>query len=316
MSGQQNGTGDRPPDPILGRESPIAFWRTFAEIAGGAVPGLLLSQMYYWSKNSISIERGGWFYNSRDKWTQETGITRREQETARRKLRELGLLEEKMAGIPCKLYFRLNIAKLREEVARVQQTNDGMCTKRTCKEVRNGPPIRTDEPNNRTNPPDKDNRFVPAITETLADISSENPADNPQIPDAGASSGAVPLSTLREALTHSLGDGLTEAEDADLITLAAQWRTDKLLLALAYYRSCPQPGDSVRGFLTEAPDIVRDIKLNYDIEQSARKALQSMSHRKQARSVAVDPDAQDPFADDNVPGGEEEPDDGDPFASD
>ena len=39
--------------------------------------------------------------------TQETGLTRWEQETARRALRQAGLLEEWRVGMPAKLWFRV-----------------------------------------------------------------------------------------------------------------------------------------------------------------------------------------------------------------
>ena len=41
------------------------------------------------------------------RWTQETGLSRWEQETARRALRRAGLLEERRLGMPAKLWFRV-----------------------------------------------------------------------------------------------------------------------------------------------------------------------------------------------------------------
>jgi hypothetical protein len=89
---------------------PIAYHPIFAKIAGGAVPGIFLSQAFYWT-NIVELTnptREGWFYKTRDEWQLETLLTRREQETARRILRGLGILEEKRQDVPARLYYRLN----------------------------------------------------------------------------------------------------------------------------------------------------------------------------------------------------------------
>ncbi|HEX5502243.1 MAG TPA: hypothetical protein VFW96_06445 [Thermomicrobiales bacterium] len=99
-------------------DRPVAFHRIYARIAGGAVPGLFLSQAVYWSDKG---DVDGWFYKTMADWQRETALTRTEQETARRKLRALGVLEEKHAGLPARLYFRIDgprlLALVRESVA-------------------------------------------------------------------------------------------------------------------------------------------------------------------------------------------------------
>lgn len=49
----------------------------------------------------------GWFTRSRDQWTQDTGLSRWELETARRALRDAGFLDERRAGLPAKLWYRV-----------------------------------------------------------------------------------------------------------------------------------------------------------------------------------------------------------------
>ena len=56
---------------------------------------------------SIEPSADGWFIRSQEQWTQETGLSRWEQETARRALRRSGLLEERRVGMPAKLWFRV-----------------------------------------------------------------------------------------------------------------------------------------------------------------------------------------------------------------
>jgi len=65
----------------------------------------MLSQAVYWSKR-VSLE-DGWFWKKQDEWYQETFMTRSEQETARRRLREKGFIEERRCGIPAKIYYRV-----------------------------------------------------------------------------------------------------------------------------------------------------------------------------------------------------------------
>ena len=49
----------------------------------------------------------GWFYKTQKEIRDETGLTREEQETARRRLISAGVLEEDRRGVPAKLYFRV-----------------------------------------------------------------------------------------------------------------------------------------------------------------------------------------------------------------
>lgn len=110
-------------------ERPIAYHRFYLHFGLDPAGGLFLSQACYWSKNKNSIERGGWFYKTMEEWQEEIGIGRRPQESARKKLRELGILEEKKQGVPAKLFFRVNHKRLREltiEIARNRLKNKGI----------------------------------------------------------------------------------------------------------------------------------------------------------------------------------------------
>jgi hypothetical protein len=99
-----NGLDERLLDRVLTR--PIAFHKVFADIAGSITAGLMLSQAYYWTPRTRDPD--GWFYKTQREWEDETGLTRCEQETARRRLRDKGLVEERLKGIPARLYFRVN----------------------------------------------------------------------------------------------------------------------------------------------------------------------------------------------------------------
>src|SRR5688500_11934935 len=90
---------------ILG--SPVAYYTAFARVLSGVEAGILTSQFFYWYGKGHNPD--GWISKTQAEIEEETGRTRRNQETARKKLRELGVLEERYAGMPAKLYYRLNL---------------------------------------------------------------------------------------------------------------------------------------------------------------------------------------------------------------
>jgi hypothetical protein len=85
---------------------PVSFHRCLVPITGGVTPALMLSQAI-WTSQALEPAADGWFLRSQEQWTQETGLSRWEQETARRALRRAGLLEERRLGMPAKLWFRV-----------------------------------------------------------------------------------------------------------------------------------------------------------------------------------------------------------------
>jgi hypothetical protein len=59
----------------------------------------------------------GWVSNSAAQWTEQTGLTRREQETARRELARAGVWEEALAGMPPRLVARIRLDGLLARLA-------------------------------------------------------------------------------------------------------------------------------------------------------------------------------------------------------
>lgn len=89
---------------------PIAFYPDFSAVTGSTNAGVLLSQLLYWKDKEIDPD--GWIYKTQKDWLTETSLTRSEQETARKKLRDCGIVEEKLKGNPAKLYYRINFDSL------------------------------------------------------------------------------------------------------------------------------------------------------------------------------------------------------------
>lgn len=91
-------------------DRPIAFQRAFVALGVGVTGALMLSQAVYWSKRTD--DKRGWFYKSQEEWEEETGLKRAEQETARKRLIKIGVLEEERRGLPARLFYRVNKAAL------------------------------------------------------------------------------------------------------------------------------------------------------------------------------------------------------------
>jgi hypothetical protein len=96
---------------------PIAFHASFAKIAGSVTAGVMLSQIFFWSLHPTAKKNRGWFFKTAAKWWEETGLSRSEQETARKRLASLGIVEEHLHGVPARMHFRLNWEILTEALA-------------------------------------------------------------------------------------------------------------------------------------------------------------------------------------------------------
>ncbi len=86
-------------------EQPIAFNKHYVFLGCGINGALMLSQLVYWTSRTKDSE--GWIFKTHHEWTLETGLTRREQDTARHTLKTLGFISEKKEGVPRRVYFRV-----------------------------------------------------------------------------------------------------------------------------------------------------------------------------------------------------------------
>lgn len=97
--------------PLLGRH--IAFHRRLVDLTANVKAALLLSQTIYWTRHGRDIVRtAGWFLKTTEQWEMETGLSPKEQSTARAVLRDLSILHEQRLGVPAKLHFRLAVDQL------------------------------------------------------------------------------------------------------------------------------------------------------------------------------------------------------------
>lgn len=121
----------------------VRYYPGLADLCGGATTALFLSQLLYWHYNPRMQEKlnskGGWFYISIDDITEQTGLTRSEQITAKRNLIKLGILQISYKGMsPRTTHFRLDIEKLNQLVS---QSSENLLTsqQKTCSLVSRKP---------------------------------------------------------------------------------------------------------------------------------------------------------------------------------
>lgn len=74
---------------------------------GGINAAIFVRQALYWQRK---VQRP--FWKTQEQWEAETGLTRREQETARKNLTKRGILREERRDLPAKLYFWVDLAAL------------------------------------------------------------------------------------------------------------------------------------------------------------------------------------------------------------
>ena len=98
---------------LLGQRC-IAFHPKLVHVTGRVTAGLMLSQAIYWTRKLAITEsaRQGWFWKTRDEWRNETGLSRREQDSARQALKNHGLWLEKRVGMPAKVWYRIDLDTL------------------------------------------------------------------------------------------------------------------------------------------------------------------------------------------------------------
>jgi hypothetical protein len=95
---------------------PVSFHRSLIPITGSVTAALFLSHAIQTTQQAEAGDFGapetdivdGWFQLSQEQWTRETGLSRWEQATARRALRQAGLLTERREGLPSRLYFKVD----------------------------------------------------------------------------------------------------------------------------------------------------------------------------------------------------------------
>jgi hypothetical protein len=97
----------------------VGYSPDLARFVGGATIGLFLSQLLFLSDKGHNPE--GWVYKSEAEMAKETGLTKREQQTARRKLLALGVIAIMRGGWKNTYHFKVIWEKLYQVIAGFQR---------------------------------------------------------------------------------------------------------------------------------------------------------------------------------------------------
>ncbi len=90
----------------------VTYHPRLNRITGSATATIFLSSLMAWEGSQRDPE--GWIYKTREQMTDDTGLTRTEQDTARRHLAERGFIEQKRKGVPATMHYRLNLAAIND----------------------------------------------------------------------------------------------------------------------------------------------------------------------------------------------------------
>jgi hypothetical protein len=105
----------------------VGYSPDLARMVGGATIGLFLSQLLFLSDKGANPE--GWVYKSEAEMAKETGLSKREQQTARRKLLSLGVIAIMRGGWKNTYHFKVIWEKLYQVIAGVQRPQTGSTEK-------------------------------------------------------------------------------------------------------------------------------------------------------------------------------------------
>lgn len=95
----------------------ISYHSVFAKAIRSVPAAVMLSQGFFWQENAVhkdlkEIDGDLYFTATAAEWYEATGVTDDAQVTARRTLVDAGFWHEKKAGLPAKLYFRIDLQAL------------------------------------------------------------------------------------------------------------------------------------------------------------------------------------------------------------
>ncbi len=84
----------------------LAYYPKLSKFFGSINSSIFFTQLHYW-QSRVDDEKG--VYKSAEEWTEETGLSYREQATARSNLVKLGFLKETHKRLQHRIYFRLDL---------------------------------------------------------------------------------------------------------------------------------------------------------------------------------------------------------------
>ena len=187
----------------IGKE--VRFYPKLNVITGSNNASLLLCYLIGWYGNQAD-KKEGWMYQSNSDISEQTGLTRKEQQSARKALKKLGVIEEQLRGIPRTTYYRLKIDTLNEIWNRYREDPDGYTIKR--------PDVK----------PDVKGGFRDELPDISNDIHSLQESSNQDVPKEQLDFSLTTINDIRSLQESSNQDGQNAQQDgqnAQLYTVSS-----------------------------------------------------------------------------------------------
>lgn len=108
---------------MIGLGRPVSYFPSLARLVG-VKECVFICQFLYWIDKTDKTA-AGWVYKTQDEITEETGMSRAEQETVRRNLKRTGIVEERHARLLHRMYYRVNLDKLSEVWTNAEKSHSG-----------------------------------------------------------------------------------------------------------------------------------------------------------------------------------------------
>src|SRR5690606_32148820 len=99
-------------DAMTGIGRPVVYYPRLARFFGSVNAAIFFSQLFYWQSRT---ENPDGVFKTSEEWERETGLSYREQSTARKELRELRFLKERNRRLEHRIYDLLDTTAIDDE---------------------------------------------------------------------------------------------------------------------------------------------------------------------------------------------------------
>jgi hypothetical protein len=148
----------------------------------GPAAGTFLRQLIYWTGKEHDLE--GWIYKTQAEMDQETGLSRKQQEKARKILRNAGVLGEIKKRTPRRLHYRVDLEALLGVMETPHSTMNQWRRKRATGDDPEQPNDQGDPGLDRiTEQSGEDDSTVPAGEDGITSLTRVNPNSAPACED-------------------------------------------------------------------------------------------------------------------------------------
>lgn len=104
---------------IFSPSMPIMYVNKYNKLTGKNNVKIALFISYLLTLENYTADEDKWFSKTAEEIANETGLSRKEQVSVRKKLCKLNIINEKISGLPGKLHFKLNHKSLQEALNNV-----------------------------------------------------------------------------------------------------------------------------------------------------------------------------------------------------